>query len=142
MNARVGIAIVLLTGLGAIGHAAQGRDHDRPWVAPVRAAAAMNPLTGRPELAAGGHKVFEQRCTPCHGNDAQGSSRAPNLLSRRVQAESDGALFWKISSGDTRAGMPSFSFLPATQRWQLVLYLRGLGRTAGRLPPSERVSMR
>ena len=85
-----------------------------------------NPLAGRSELADGGRKVFEQRCTQCHGDDAQGTSRAPNLLSRRVQAQTDGALFWKISSGDTRAGMPTFSYLPAPERWQLVLHLRSL----------------
>jgi len=128
---RVRVAIVLLTCLGAVIQAAQVREHDRPWVAPDRAASKPNPLSDRPELAAGGHKIFEQRCTQCHGDDAQGTRRAPNLLSRRVQAQSDGALFWKISSGDTRAGMPSFSFLPATQRWQLVLYLRGLSMTRG-----------
>jgi len=37
-------------------------------------------------------------------------------------------LFWKISTGNTRGGMPSFSFLPDTQRWQLVMHLRALGR--------------
>ncbi|HYU78073.1 MAG TPA: hypothetical protein VEK56_03750 [Vicinamibacterales bacterium] len=37
-----------------------------------------------------------------------------------MQAQGDGALFWKISSGNTRAGMPSFGFLPEAQRWQVV----------------------
>jgi len=41
-----------------------------------------------------------------------------------VQPQTDGALFWKISSGDARAGMPSFSYSPAPERWQLVLHLR------------------
>jgi mono/diheme cytochrome c family protein len=140
MTRRVRVAVVLLSGLGAIVQAAQVREHDRKWVAPDRAASKLNPLSGHAELAAGGHKIFEQRCTQCHGDDAQGTSRAPNLLSGRVQAQSDGALFWKISSGDTRAGMPSFSFLPETQRWQVVLYLRGLARTAGTQVPSELVS--
>ena len=45
-------------------------------------------------------------------------------MSADVQVQTDGALFWKISSGNTRAGMPTFSFLPEPQRWQLVLYLR------------------
>ena len=131
MTRFVRIAMMLLIYLSAAVHAAQVREHDRPWVAPDRAASKPNPLSGRPELVAGGQKVFEQRCTQCHGDDAQGTNRAPNLLSRRVQAQTDGTLFWKIGSGDTRAGMPSFSFLPATQRWQLVLYLRGLSRTSG-----------
>lgn len=131
MTRFVRIAMVLLICLSAAVQAAQVREHGRAWVAPDRAASKPNPLSDRPELAAGGQKIFEQRCTQCHGDDAQGTSRAPNLLSRRVQDQTDGALFWKIGSGDTRAGMPSFSFLPATQRWQLVLYLRGLSGTAG-----------
>jgi ribosomal protein S6E (S10) len=41
-----------------------------------------------------------------------------------VQQQSDGALFWKISGGNSRQGMPAFSFLPEPQRWQLVLHIR------------------
>jgi hypothetical protein len=43
-----------------------------------------------------------------------------------VQAQSDGALFWRISAGNAYDGMPSFSYLPELQRWQLVLHLRTL----------------
>jgi mono/diheme cytochrome c family protein len=116
--------VVLLQAFAITGLTAQSRQHDRSWIAPVRAAARPNPLSGRSDLAGGGRKIFAQRCTQCHGDDAEGTSRAPDLLSRRVQAQSDGALFWKISSGDTRAGMPSFSYLPEPERWQLVMHLR------------------
>ncbi len=129
MNRWFALAVVgLLQVVGVAGLTAQSRQQHPPWVAPDRARSKQNPLSSRPELAAGGRKIFEQRCAQCHGADAQGTRRAPNLLSRRVQAETDGALFWKISSGDTRAGMPSFSFLPAPERWQLVLHLRSLAR--------------
>ena len=73
---------------------------------------------------AGGKKIFGQRCAECHGAEARGTDRAPDLTADDLQQQSDGALFWKISSGNTRAGMPSFSFLPEAQRWQLVLSLR------------------
>ena len=127
MSHRFALAVIaLLQFVGIAGLAAQTRQQERAWTAPDRAASRLNPLTNQPELAAGGRKIFGQRCTQCHGADAQGTSRAPNLLSRRVQAQSDGALFWKISSGDTRAGMPSFSYLPAPERWQVVLHLRSL----------------
>jgi hypothetical protein len=43
-----------------------------------------------------------------------------------VEAETDGALFWKVSSGNSHSGMPAFSFLPELQRWQLVLHVRSL----------------
>jgi mono/diheme cytochrome c family protein len=72
--------------------------------------------------------VFHQRCSVCHGEDATGGRGGPNLMTGRVQDQSDGALFWKISSGNTRTGMPGFSFLPEAQRWQLVSHLRAEGR--------------
>src|SRR5947207_2789483 len=97
---------------------------DVAWVAPAEAAARANPLAGRTDVAAGGRKIFGQRCAECHGADARGTDRAPDLTASDVQEQSDGALFWKISSGNTRTGMPSFSFLPEAQRWQLVLSLR------------------
>jgi mono/diheme cytochrome c family protein len=103
---------------------AQSRPHDPGWVVPQQVSSHSNPLASRPELSAGGRKLFAQRCSECHGENARGSDRAPDLLSADVQAQADGALFWKISSGNTRAGMPAFSFLPEPQRWQLVLYLR------------------
>ncbi len=70
MICRVRVAFLLLLGAGAIVQAAQVLEHDARWVAPDRAAAKPNPLAGRPELAAGGHEIFVERCTPCHGEDA------------------------------------------------------------------------
>jgi mono/diheme cytochrome c family protein len=100
---------------------------DTSWTAPADASARQNPLRDKPALAAGGAKVFSRSCDLCHGEAARKARpKAPDLASPAVQAESDGALFWKISEGNTRAGMPSFSSMPETQRWQLVLYLRSL----------------
>jgi mono/diheme cytochrome c family protein len=100
------------------------RERDVDWVAPAPAAARRNPLTSRPQLAAGGRKLFEQRCSECHGDDRRGTDRAPDLTAPAVQTQTDGALFWKISGGDAFGGMPSFSFLPQQQRWQIVMFLR------------------
>jgi len=100
------------------------RDRDPTWMAPAHDAVKPNPLASRPEAEAGGRKLFQQRCSTCHGNDGRGTSKAPDLTQADVQAQSDGELFWKISSGNSRAGMPAFSFFPEAQRWQLVLHLR------------------
>lgn len=98
----------------------------RQWMPPAEAARRTNPLANRTDVEAGGEKLFRQRCATCHGEDGRGGGKAPNLAASRVQAQSDGALFWKITSGNTRTGMPTFSFLPEPQRWQLVLKLRRL----------------
>jgi mono/diheme cytochrome c family protein len=112
----------VLTALLAYG--VQVRDHDAMWLAPVEEASKSNPLATRPDAVAGGRKLFHQRCSTCHGEDGRGTTRAPDLTQPDVQGQSDGALFWKISGGNSRQGMPAFSFLPEPQRWQLVLHVR------------------
>jgi mono/diheme cytochrome c family protein len=107
---------------------AQVRPHDLEWAAPAKHSAKTNPLDARQETIRGGAKIFLERCAQCHGEDARGTDKAPNLADTEVQTQSDGALFWKITTGNSRSGMPTFSFLPVTQRWQLVLFLRTLGK--------------
>lgn len=123
---------VIAAGVGAIvglltcAAFAEVRSHDPRWVAPPEPAHRANPLAGRTDVVAGGAKVFQERCTQCHGASGEGSEQAPDLTQPSVHAQTDGALFWKISSGNAHAGMPPFSFLPSAQRWQIVLYLRTL----------------
>jgi len=126
-----------------IGFATNARSQQTPrrdphaWPLPSDAALKTNPLAARPELAAGGRKLFAQRCAQCHSEGGIGSSRAPDLTRRAVQAQSDGALFWRISAGNAYTGMPSFSYLPELQRWQLVLHLRTLTNRTSTAPPSH-----
>ena len=125
---------VLSTGwLHASANARQAAE--RPaWRAPHTADARVNPLAGSADVEAGGAKLFKQRCAQCHREDGTGTSFGPGLTGHRVQSQSDGALFWKITSGNTRTGMPGFSGLPELQRWQLVLHLRALGSSHSRAP--------
>ena len=113
------LLIVLFSGFAF----AQTAEH-AAWNAPADAAAKQNPLKDKPQLAAGGKKIFAKSCAMCH--DAGEKQKGPHLASDAVQSDSDGALFWKISNGNSRTGMPTFSSLPDAQRWQLVLYIRSL----------------
>lgn len=114
--------------LGTAWLAAQnlGYRQDPGWKAPAKAAARKNPLAGRSHVIAGGKKLFEQHCMECHGASGLGLGHAADLQLPVVQEQSDGTLFWKITSGNARHGMPTFSGLPELQRWQLVMYLRTL----------------
>lgn len=99
---------------------------DPNWRAPAETARRKNPLAGRPELAAGGAKLFRLQCIKCHGLSGEGLKKAADLQLAIVQNQPDGALFWKITNGNPDRGMPSFSRFPELQRWQLVLHLRTL----------------
>jgi mono/diheme cytochrome c family protein len=112
--------------LCAVTATAQVRERDSEWTAPSGAAARTNPLAHRADAAAGGVKLFQQRCAACHGEDGRGTTKGPDLASAATQSQTDGELFWKIGSGNTRRDMPAFSNLPELQRWQLVLKLRQL----------------
>jgi mono/diheme cytochrome c family protein len=103
---------------------------DQNWRAPAAAAVRHNPLFDKPDAAAGGRKLFLRNCAQCHGHDGTGIEKkhSADLQLPVVQAQSDGALFWKITNGNTGHGMPSWSKLPELQRWQLVLYVRRLTR--------------
>ncbi len=98
---------------------------DRPrWTAPAGVATMQNPLRDRPGLATGGKKVFLKMCASCHASGP--AQKGPDLSNQAVQLETDGAIFWKISTGNSRSGMPGYNSLPDGQRWQLVLYIRSL----------------
>ena len=123
---RLSLATALLAGIAFAQNPAY--QQDARWHAPEDAAARTNPLAERPEVAAGGRKLFVRNCAECHGADGDGmeKKRSANFHLPVVQAQTDGTLFWKITNGNASHGMPSFSKLPEMQRWQLVLYIRSL----------------
>lgn len=123
------IAAALILACSAIAFCQELKTVDPDWKVPEKASQRQNPLHGKAELAEGGRKVFERHCLQCHGDEShERKNNAPDLASPVVQRESDGALFWRISSGNARKGMPSFSSLPEAQRWQLVLYIRSMSK--------------
>lgn len=102
---------------------------DPNWQAPPQATAKPNPLAGKSNAVGGGRKLFQRNCVECHGPEGTGvKNNSADLQLPVVQDQSDGTLFWKITNGNARRGMPSFSGLPELQRWQLVLYLRTLAK--------------
>ena len=105
---------------------------EQPWAAPATEKPKKNPVpraTGAPE----GKKVFETNCAMCHGQAGKGDGAAAvalnpkpaDLTSKAVQAQTDGELFWKISTG--RGVMPSWQTLPEKDRWSVVDFIRSLG---------------
>jgi mono/diheme cytochrome c family protein len=98
--------------------------------APEKARNRPNPLQNDPEAEAAGALLFEQHCSECHGDVAEGTRKGPSLLVPEVQGATSGTLFWILTNGVVRKKMPVWSKLPEPQRWQLVKYLKSLGGPA------------
>jgi mono/diheme cytochrome c family protein len=121
-----GFAAVGLLAAGAAGVWAQGE-----WKAPASEKAKKNPEKG-PAAVAAGKKSAETNCVSCHGASGKGDGVAAAALnpkpadwtSAKVQKESDGEIFWKISNG--RGPMPPWKHLPEKERWSLVSYIKSL----------------
>ena len=103
--------------------------------APAKAAGRRNPLEADPEAVAAGAKLFEQHCAECHGANADGGKKGPSLRAEEVQQSMPGTLFWLLTNGVVRKGMPVWSRLPEPQRWQLVSYIKSLGPSQA--PPKQ-----
>jgi mono/diheme cytochrome c family protein len=101
------------------------------WIAPPEADKIVNPLKGNATATEEGKKTFTQFCAMCHGDKGKGDGvaglalnpRPANYTLPKTQLQSDGVLFWKMTTG--RPPMASYKdILTETQRWQLVNYLR------------------
>ena len=93
---------------------------------PESARVRKNPFEGNPLEAKAGGKLFEQHCAECHGPKAAGTRQGPSLLCAEVQQAAPGTLFWVLTNGVVRRGMPVWSKLPAQERWQIVTFLHSL----------------
>jgi mono/diheme cytochrome c family protein len=101
---------------------------------PGTARSRMNPLVNDPDAPVAGRKLFEQHCAECHGDTAAGGRRAPSLRAEEVQQASPGTLFWILTNGVVRRGMPVWSKLPEPQRWQIVTFVKSLTPSAPAAP--------
>jgi mono/diheme cytochrome c family protein len=95
--------------------------------APEKARSKRNPLEKDPQAPAAGRILFEQHCAECHGDSAEGGKKGPSLKASEIQNAEPGAIFWILTNGVVRKGMPVWSKLPEPQRWQLVSYIKSLG---------------
>ena len=103
------------------------------WLSPAPSAAKRNPIEPTQESLAAGQKIYSKTCVMCHGKsgDADGPAvielniHPAKLSDPKLAMESDGSLFWKITTGTKP--MPAFGKrISETDRWNLVNYIRTL----------------
>ncbi|HSI78658.1 MAG TPA: c-type cytochrome [Lunatimonas sp.] len=111
-----------------------GENRADNWVAPEDANHRLNPFQDEEAIAAG-KALYQVYCWNCHGETGMGDgaagsamgSQPANFHSSSFLDQTDGAIFHKISEG--RNVMPGFGeILGEEERWQLVSYVRQLGR--------------
>jgi cytochrome c oxidase cbb3-type subunit III len=85
-----------------------------------------NPLTGDRSAIKEGSSLFRANCSPCHGLNAGGGGRGPDLRAGLwVHGASDAAIFRTISQGVPGTEMPANPF-EDSEIWALVAYLRSI----------------
>jgi mono/diheme cytochrome c family protein len=125
------LVIVAAAVLLAVASAASAQ---KSWVAPDAEKVKKSPIAPSAKVAAQGKKLAQTNCVSCHGASGKGDGAAAAALnpkpadwtSPKIQSETDGELFWKITTG--RGAMPPWRHLPAADRWALVQYIRTLKR--------------
>jgi cytochrome c oxidase cbb3-type subunit III len=97
-----------------------------------------NPLAGNVAAAKEGASVFRANCSPCHGLNARGGGRGPDLTSGRwTHGGTDAEIFRTISEGVPGTQMPANGF-EDSEIWSIVAYLRSLA-PAKRAATGDRV---
>ena len=88
---------------------------------------ASNPYKGDKVSIAEGKKIFDLKCSQCHGPDAGGGPEAPDLTDKEaIYGDSDGDMF-KTAYYGTEKGMPTWGKeLGADGLWKVMAYINSL----------------
>lgn len=98
------------------------------WTAPEEVKTRVSPFTFAKENIEAGKIIYQKNCQSCHGlpgqnNPAKISPDPGDPASSKYQTQTDGEMFWKITTGKTP--MPQFqSVLNDEERWNVISYIR------------------
>lgn len=103
------------------------------WEVPTKYQTMKNPIAVKTDAAIG-KSLYTKHCKACHGTEGYGDGvKAKDMKgdlgdfsSKKFQAQTDGALFYKTSFG--RNDMPEYTKkVPSNEdRWLIVNYMRTL----------------
>jgi cytochrome c oxidase cbb3-type subunit 3 len=97
-----------------------------------------------PATVLAGQRVFATTCAACHGLDARGGERAPDILARpEVQRMTDADISRVVREGTRSKAMPAFgASLDSAHIREVTLYLRSLlqGHSGGAQVPGDPAS--
>jgi mono/diheme cytochrome c family protein len=143
-----GLSLVPLTLFAAQQKPAPPAAEPEAFEIPESAKSLRNPVQRTDDIVRTGRALWRAHCETCHGVRGRGDGPSARLHELRknvaprdltdsdVQSLADGEIFWRITNGYIDGDniiMPAYrNKVPQdAQRWQLVLYVRELGRLAG-----------
>ena len=89
-------------------------------------ATAHKPIADRVVKIKEGAALFRTNCAPCHGLNAKGGGKGPDLTSGRwVHGSTEAAIFRTITQGVSGTQMPA-NDLEDSETWAIIAYLRSL----------------
>src|SRR5215510_3097351 len=129
---------VLITGIVAslwIINIVSAHEGHKTRNAPATAKKMKNPLKANDTAIAAGQTLFNEHCASCHGEDGKAvteiatkmEKKPTDLTTKAMRGITDGEIFWVITYGIKKSGMPAFS--PAVSwrgRWQMTHYVKYL----------------
>jgi mono/diheme cytochrome c family protein len=130
---RLSIAVLFTVLIVSAPGAWSEEQSKQKWSAPAVEAQKKNPVAATEPSLAAGRKIYSKTCVMCHGKtgDADGPAvielniHPAKLSDPKLSTESDGSLFWKITTG--KKPMPTYGKrISETDRWNLVNYIRTL----------------
>lgn len=98
------------------------------WQVPDSYITMENPVTFNNVNVRAGRDLWDRNCKSCHGDPGKFNALSlvpppPDATAEVMQANTDGAMFYKITYG--RGAMPQFeTTLPADDRWKVVTFIR------------------
>jgi mono/diheme cytochrome c family protein len=110
-------------------------DDKGPWIAPSHADSLSSNIESTPSNLKKGKKLYEKNCAVCHGPKGKGDgigamgliTKPRDLTSIDIQAQSDGALFWKLTTGRSPMA-PYGESLSEKERWRLIHFIRSMAK--------------
>jgi mono/diheme cytochrome c family protein len=130
---RLSVAVFFTVFIASALVARSEEQSKQKWSAPAAEAQKKNPVAATESSLAAGGKIYSKTCFMCHGKtgDADGPAvielniHPAKLSDPKLATESDGSLFWKVTTG--KKPMPAFGKrFSETDRWNLINYIRTL----------------
>ncbi|MFI5132704.1 MAG: c-type cytochrome [Chitinophagales bacterium] len=124
---NVGLLMICFTGTSFI-----ITQQPAPWIVPDNYIKMSNPIKADAKSIAAGKALYVVNCEPCHGKKGIGNGTKAadlktvpgNFTKESFQAQTDGAIFYKMTEGRKEMPKAKKDLPNDIDRWSLVNYLR------------------